>query len=213
MAPPKQKKPPNPAGGNFSLNGSRLATAAYNKKTNSYEVNGSMDPLDKATYNAGRTAQQGLIPKVAQAMAISPEEHKAYVDSLYIPAATRINRNSDQAMDGAVNRFASQGGLASRSAGNYISENIERQRGDQLADASHQANLEAYNLPTLKLQQLGAAQDLYGSAVDDTYQRYMSGINAASSGQQVGTNQALQQFQLQPKPRTFWSKVSNPFNL
>ncbi|MBK8184194.1 MAG: hypothetical protein IPK63_15695 [Candidatus Competibacteraceae bacterium] len=183
--------------GTVSLGGVPLSTTTY--KNGKYSTNISLNPAQKSTWDASTQGVADLMPSISSALAVTPEQRATYADQLYSPVAQSITDNYNLARNNTYSRFANIGGLNSLGFNRYNSDVLTKNENIALQNARTQAELNSYQLPSLLLNPIAQALNMYqsaqsgvlnpaewaagtsGSLSQQAYQNYQNDLNYAGS--------------------------------
>ncbi len=168
--------------GTVTLGGVPLSTSTY--KNGKYSTNISLNPAQQSTWDASTQGVADLMPSISSALAVTPEQRATYADQLYSPVAQSITDNYNLARNNTYSRFANIGGLNSLGFNRYNSDVLTKNENIALQNARTQAELNSYQLPSLLLNPIAQALNMYQSAQSGVLNPSEWAANASAAGQQ-----------------------------
>lgn len=171
----------NAGGGTVSINGTPVANTSYNKNTKSYTSNANFLPGDQGIFDTSQQGFASLLPKIFSAADTSPEAIQGYANTLAQPQLDKLKTEAGRAQSQAAGAFNNRGMLDSTFFGDYSKQAIQEPYLQGVKDINNEAQIQAYQLPNLKMQPLLTAADAARAGQDDTFQRLVTLLNGANS--------------------------------
>lgn len=180
------------------VNGRRVGGRNYNANTNTFQNRISMPKMERRIYNQGLKGYNKMLGQVDNAMAVTPEERQRFVDELYNPNAAKLKDEYRSTLGDAMGAANSAGVMNSIGFENYRANQLDKNLMQGLSDLYSQANLQAYELPNLKLAPIANAMSLYDASAEGPFNRTMRMFEPSFQGFTTGNNLGMQRYSLLP---------------
>jgi hypothetical protein len=184
---------PNPRNASVTIGGRQVANQNYNSKTKTFNTNVDLAPDQQRSMEFGQKAYADLLPQVQSALATSPQERESFISSLYDPQAQNLRQEYDKTV-GTIQGAATATGGRGSVGSNYRLAQADKSLGQGLGQLRNQAELQAYELPNLKLSPISGALGIYDQSAQAPFTNAMSTISPLLQSWGAGNQLLNQQF-------------------
>lgn len=211
-----QPTPPKQQNEYSFLNGVQQSSRVYDKSKGGYVDNTYLTPDQQKAYDTGNQAFSSAVQQLSQMPTGStPAQHDAFVHQLYDPQAANLRNEYDKTLGQAVGNANSNGMLDSIGFQDYRAKTLDKTLNQGLSDLYNQADVQAYDLPSIQQQPLINLVNAYMGVGQSGTNTASSLLNPAFQGSQSSNNTASQIFQDQQnqylanlsKPKSFFGSL------
>ncbi len=190
------------------INGREVSSALYNKGTNTYTNTMNLTPGEQGIMDTGVKSYGDLLGQVAPAIATTDAERQKYAQELYQPQAARVEDNYNKSIGEASGQAGSRGMMHSIGFGDYMVNQLNKNKEQQLADLMNQAQTQSYGLSSAKLEPIMQGLSVFDTSINAPQNRGLAMLNPSTQGAQSANALNIARAQLnQNQPRGFFSSL------
>lgn len=190
------------------INGREVSSALYNKGNNTYTNTINMTPGEQGIMDTGIKSYGDLLGQVAPNIATTDAERQKYAQELFQPQAGRLEDNYNKAIGEASGQANSRGMLHSIGFGDYVINQLNKNKEQQLSDMFNQAQTQSYGLSSAKLEPIIQGLSVFDTSINAPQNRGLAMLNPSTQGAQSANALNVARAQLtQNQPRGFFSSL------